>query len=268
LSPPAAASRVQKDLALVQGLADALGAQLACSRPLVEAGWLPYTQQIGLSGRTVKPKLIITCGISGAVQFTACMKTSECIIAINTDPDAPIFKVAHYGVVGDLYEIGADAHGEAGQEGERMNYKKPGREDIEFFRTVCPPERVLAGEDISPDYGHDEMPIYGTFMPDVLIYVMSTEEVSKILAYCNRERIAVTLEARAPVFVGAAVATEGGVAALRREDESDPAEVDEDSMTATVEPGGAAHGLFSPCAREEPVLPSELARRAPRWVAT
>jgi len=95
----------QKDLAMLARFAELLGAQLACSRPLIEAGWLPYTQQIGLSGRTVKPKLIITCGISGAVQFTACMKTSECIIAINTDPNAPIFKVAHYGIVGDLYEI-------------------------------------------------------------------------------------------------------------------------------------------------------------------
>lgn len=94
-----------KDLAMLERLAQALGAQVACSRPLVECGWLPYTQQIGLSGRTVKPKLIITCGISGAVQFTACMRTAECIIAINSDPDAPIFKTAHYGIVGDLYEI-------------------------------------------------------------------------------------------------------------------------------------------------------------------
>ena len=94
-----------KDLAILERFAEAIGAQLACSRPIVEAGWLPYTQQIGLSGRTVKPKLIITCGISGAVQFTACMKTAECIISINSDPNAPIFKIAHYGIVGDLYEI-------------------------------------------------------------------------------------------------------------------------------------------------------------------
>jgi len=95
----------KKDLAMLEELASLLGGQTAVTRPLVEAGWAPYTKQIGLSGRTVKPRLIITCGISGAVQFTASMNTSECIIAINTDRNAPIFKVAHYGIVGDLYEI-------------------------------------------------------------------------------------------------------------------------------------------------------------------
>jgi electron transfer flavoprotein alpha subunit len=93
------------DLALLEELAGLLGGQLACTRPLVEAGWLSYTQQIGLSGRTVKPKLIITCGVSGAVQFTACMNGAERIFAINLDRTAPIFKVAHYGIVGDLYQI-------------------------------------------------------------------------------------------------------------------------------------------------------------------
>lgn len=95
----------QKDLSLLEELTDLLGGQLAVTRPLVEAGWAPYTRQIGLSGRTVKPRLIITCGISGAVQFTASMNTAECIFAINEDKNAPIFKVAHYGVVGDLYEV-------------------------------------------------------------------------------------------------------------------------------------------------------------------
>ena len=93
------------DLALLEELAGLLGGQLACTRPLVEAGWLPYTRQIGLSGRTVKPKLIITCGVSGAVQFTASMNGSERIISINPDRSAPIFKVAHYGIIGDLYQI-------------------------------------------------------------------------------------------------------------------------------------------------------------------
>ncbi len=95
----------QKDLSMLEELAELLGGQLAVTRPLVEAGWAPYTRQIGLSGRTVKPRLIITCGISGAVQFTACMNTAEHIFAINKDKDAPIFKTAHYGIVGDFYEI-------------------------------------------------------------------------------------------------------------------------------------------------------------------
>lgn len=66
---------------------------------------MPYTKQIGLSGRTVKPKLIITCGVSGAIQFTACMSAAEQIFAINQDRTAPIFKVAHYGIIGDIYQI-------------------------------------------------------------------------------------------------------------------------------------------------------------------
>ena len=95
----------ESDLELVKRLAAALHGEWAVSRPLVEKGWAPANRQIGLSGRTVKPKLIITCGISGAIQFTACMNGSEHIIAINTDKDAPIFETAHVGVVGDLYEI-------------------------------------------------------------------------------------------------------------------------------------------------------------------
>ena len=86
-------------------LADLLGGVVACSRPLVEGNVMDAKHQIGLSGRTVKPKLIFTLGISGAVQFAAGMKSSDCIIAINTDPTAPIFDVAHYCVVGDVNEI-------------------------------------------------------------------------------------------------------------------------------------------------------------------
>lgn len=95
----------EKDLELVKELAKALNAEFACTRPLIEAGWVDAKRQIGLSGRTVRPRLIITCGISGAVQFTAGMNNSEYIFAINTDEKAPIFKAAHYGVVGNMYEV-------------------------------------------------------------------------------------------------------------------------------------------------------------------
>ena len=83
-------------------LADLLGGVVACTRPLVESNVYDAKHQIGLSGRTVKPKLIFTLGISGAVQFAAGMKSSDCIVAINSDPAAPIFDVAHYCVVGDV----------------------------------------------------------------------------------------------------------------------------------------------------------------------
>jgi len=97
--------KTEKDLAMINELAGLLGAQVATTRPLIEAGWSDARKQIGLSGRTVKPKLIIVCGISGAVQFTAGMNNSECIVAINNDPKASIFNVAHYGIVGDIYEV-------------------------------------------------------------------------------------------------------------------------------------------------------------------
>jgi electron transfer flavoprotein alpha subunit len=84
-----------QDVALIRRLAAALHAEIACTRPLVEAGWFEARRQIGLSGRTVKPKLIIAAGISGAVQFVAGMKASDCIVAINSDQNAPIFDVAH-----------------------------------------------------------------------------------------------------------------------------------------------------------------------------
>ncbi len=95
----------QEDLEELRKLADLLGGQLACTRPLVEAGWMPAHCQIGLSGRTVKPKLIITFGVSGAVQFAAGMKSSDLIVAINTDPAASIFDVAHVAINADLYEV-------------------------------------------------------------------------------------------------------------------------------------------------------------------
>ena len=94
-----------EDLAMLQELADLLDGKLASTRALVEAGWTDARCQIGLSGRTVKPKLIITCGVSGAIQFVAGMNGAEKIVAINTDPEASIFNVAHIGIRGDLYKI-------------------------------------------------------------------------------------------------------------------------------------------------------------------
>ncbi|MBQ9036461.1 MAG: electron transfer flavoprotein subunit alpha/FixB family protein [Erysipelotrichaceae bacterium] len=93
------------DLAMVNELAELLGGVVACSRPMVEAGIFDAKHQIGLSGKTVKPKLIITLGISGAIQFTAGMNGSDCIIAVNSDPEAQIFDVCNYGIVGDMYEV-------------------------------------------------------------------------------------------------------------------------------------------------------------------
>ena len=95
----------EADLEMIKELAKLLGGDWAVTRPLVEKGWTTNDRQIGLSGRTVRPRLIITCGVSGAIQFTACMNGSEHIVSINTDKDAPIFDTAHIAIVGDLYEI-------------------------------------------------------------------------------------------------------------------------------------------------------------------
>ncbi|RLF07053.1 MAG: hypothetical protein DRJ69_07490 [Thermoprotei archaeon] len=95
----------EEDIEMMEELAKALGGVLACTRPIVDKGWLPSDRQVGTSGKTVKPKLYIALGISGAFQHVMGMKDSDLIIAVNKDPNAPIFNVAHYGVVDDLLKI-------------------------------------------------------------------------------------------------------------------------------------------------------------------
>src|SRR5665213_2256507 len=97
--------REAENIPVVRKLAEALGAELAASRPICDNGWLPMERQVGSSGQTVAPKMYVAVGISGAIQHLVGMKGSKTIVAINKDPEAPIFEVADYGIVGDLFQV-------------------------------------------------------------------------------------------------------------------------------------------------------------------
>ena len=256
------------NVSLLKELGSLIGAEVGASRDAVDRGWMGYPHQIGLSGKTISPKLYIGAGISGSIQHLAGIKTSETIVSINSDPGAPLHKVADFALVGDLFAVipemikqlggdgaSANAFGPPAETGTAPAPRPQGKQARALgYGTVTPAivgklEALLGKHNVIVDaerlesYSHDETEaaVYA-HSPEVAVLPGTTEEVAAVVTLAAEARIPITPRGAGSGLSGGAIPSYGGIL-ISLERMNRIVELDPDNMTVTVEAGVVTNDL-------------------------